>query len=180
MYAVSQPDSIPVLVTMNDFGETQYIGPVSRKNYQNFNVPEVAIQAQVKEFISLSNTLSTDKTVMKKAVNKTYHLLTSVTAQRYSTLVKEQNPFADFGTRTREVLFQTEPLKVSADTYQVDYQLITRQLSGQVMSNEAYRAVITIKMLQPAEEDIKDNPLGIYITSFDMKKIDKTIINSNK
>jgi type IV secretion system protein VirB5 len=39
MYAVSQPDSIPVLVTMNDFGETQYIGPVSRKNYQNFNVP---------------------------------------------------------------------------------------------------------------------------------------------
>jgi type IV secretion system protein VirB5 len=48
------------------------------------------------------------------------------------------------------------------------------------MSNEAYRAVITIKMLQPAEEDIKDNPLGIYITSFDMKKIDKTIINSNK
>ena len=97
MYAVSQPDSIPVLVTMNDFGETQYIGPVSRKNYQNFNVPEVAIQAQVKEFISLSNTLSTDKTVMKNAVNKTYHLLTSVTAQRYSTLVKEQNPFADFG-----------------------------------------------------------------------------------
>ena len=180
MYAVSQPDSIPVLVTMNDFGETQYIGPVSRKNYQNFNVPEVAIQAQVKEFISLSNTLSTDKTVMKNAVNKTYHLLTSVTAQRYSTLVKEQNPFADFGTRTREVLFQTEPLKVSADTYQVDYQLITRQLSGQVISNEAYRAVITIKMLQPAEEDIKDNPLGIYITSFDMKKIDKTIINSNK
>ena len=31
MYAVSQPDSIPGLVTMNDFGETQYIGPVSRK-----------------------------------------------------------------------------------------------------------------------------------------------------
>ena len=31
MYAVSQPDSILGLVTMNDFGETQYIGPVSRK-----------------------------------------------------------------------------------------------------------------------------------------------------
>ena len=31
MYAVSQPDSIPGLVTMNDFGKTQYIGPVSRK-----------------------------------------------------------------------------------------------------------------------------------------------------
>ena len=175
LYAVSRPDSIPVLVTMNEFGETQYIGPVSRKNYQNFNVPEVAVQAQVKEFISLMNTLSTDKTVMKKAVSKTYHLLTTTTAQRYSTLVRENNPFKDFGSRTKEVLFQTEPLKVSADTYQVDYQIITRQLSGQMMGNESFRAVITVKMLQPSDEDIKDNPLGIYITAFDMKPIDTNI-----
>lgn len=177
IFAVSQPDSIPVLVTMNDFGETQYIGPVSRRNYQNFNVPEAAVQAQVKEFISLSNTLSTDKTVMKKAVNKTYHLLTSTTASKYSTLVKEDNPFKDFGSRTKEVLFQTEPLKVSQDTYQVDYQVITRQLSGTQIKNEPFRAVITVKMLQPSEEDIKDNPLGIYITSFDMKSIDTKVTN---
>lgn len=177
IFAVNQPDSIPVLVTMNDFGETEYIGPVSKKNYQNFNVPEVAIQAQVKEFINLVNTLSTDKTVMKNAVNKTYHLLTSVTASKYSTLVKEDNPFKDFGNRTKEVLFQTEPLKVSSDTYQVDYQIITRQLSGQIMTNETFRAVITIKMLQPADEDIKDNPLGIYITAFDMKPIETRITN---
>ena len=180
LYAVAQPDSIPVLVTMNDFGETQYIGPVSRRNYQNFNVPEVAVQALVKEFVSLTNTLSTDRTVMKKAVAKTYHLLTSTTASKYSTLVKENNPFKEFGNRTKEVLFQTEPLKVSQDTYQVDYQVITRQLSGQLMANEAYRAVITVKMMQPSEEDIKDNPLGIYITSFDSKLIDTKVINTNK
>ena len=180
LYAVAQPDSIPVLVTMNDFGETQYIGPVSRRNYQNFNVPEVAVQAQVKEFVSLTNTLSTDRTVMKKAVARTYHLLTSTTASKYSTLVKENNPFKEFGNRTKEVLFQTEPLKVSQDTYQVDYQVITRQLSGQLMANEAYRAVITVKMMQPSEEDIKDNPLGIYITSFDSKLIDTKVINTNK
>ena len=180
LYAVAQPDSIPVLVTMNDFGETQYIGPVSRRNYQNFNVPEVAVQAQVKDVVSLTNTLSTDRTVMKKAVAKTYHLLTSTTASKYSTLVKENNPFKEFGNRTKEVLFQTEPLKVSQDTYQVDYQVITRQLSGQLMTNEAYRAVITVKMMQPSEEDIKDNPLGIYITSFDSKLIDTKVINTNK
>lgn len=177
IYAVSQPDSIPVLVTMNDFGETEYIGPVSRRNYQNFNVPEVVVRAQVKEFVNLMNTLSTDKTVMKKAVNRTYHLLTSTTASKYSTLVKEDNPFKDFGSRTKEVIFQTEPLKVSNDTYQIDYQVVTRQLSGQLMSNETFRAVISVKMLQPAEEDIKDNPLGIYITAFDMKPIDTKALN---
>ena len=50
IYVVSLPESIPVLVTMNDFGQTQYIGEVSRKNYQNFNVPELAIQYQIKDF----------------------------------------------------------------------------------------------------------------------------------
>ena len=45
------------------------------------------------------------------------------------------------------------------------------------MSNETFRAVISVKMLQPAEEDIKDNPLGIYITAFDMKPIDTKALN---
>lgn len=43
LYAVSLPESIPVLVTMNDFGETKYVGAVSRKNFQNYNVPELAV-----------------------------------------------------------------------------------------------------------------------------------------
>ena len=33
-------------------------------------------------------------------------------------------------------------------------------------------------MLQSLEEDIKDNPLGIYITAFDMKSIDTKAINT--
>lgn len=172
LYAISLPDSIPVLVTMNDFGETKYVGEVSRRNFQNFNVPEIAIQYQVKEFINLYNTLSTDRTVMKKSIDKTYHLLTSVTASKYSSLVRETQPFEDFGTRTREVFFQTEPLQLSNDTYQVDYTVITRQLNGTITDEKNYRALITIKVLQPSADDIKDNPLGIYITSFDMKPLE--------
>ena len=53
MYAVSQPDSIPVLVTMNDFGETQYIGPVSRKT-----IKTLMFQSALRELIGLINTSS--------------------------------------------------------------------------------------------------------------------------
>ncbi len=172
LYAISLPESIPVLITMNDFGETRYVGAVSRKNYQNYNVPEVAIQYQVKEFINLYNTLSTDKTVMNKSIKKIYHILTSTTASKYSSLVKETKPFEDFGNRTREVFFQTEPLQLSKDTYQVDYTVTTRQLSGNLVDESNYRAVISIKVLQPSDDDIKDNPLGIYITAFDMKPLE--------
>ena len=73
------------------------------------------------------------------------------------------------------MLFQTEPLKLSKDSYQIDYQVLTRQVSGSVVSNVTYRAVISVKTLQPSDEDIKDNPLGIYITAFDMKEINTKV-----
>lgn len=176
IFAVTRPSSIPVLVTMNDFGETKYIGEVSRKNYQNFRIPEIAILYQVKDFLNLYHSLSLDKIVMKKSINKIYHMMTSTTASKYSTLIKEENFFGDFGSYTREVFFQTEPLKISNDTYQVDYQVVKRTDSGKISTNQKYRAVITIKTLQPTEDDINDNPLGIYITAFDIKPLDDQII----
>jgi type IV secretion system protein VirB5 len=51
--AVSQPDSIPGLVTMNDFGEIQYIGPVSRKT-----IKTLMFQSALRELIGLINTSS--------------------------------------------------------------------------------------------------------------------------
>lgn len=69
---------------------------------------------------------------------------------------KEETPFADFGSRTREVFFQTEPLQLSKDTYQVDFDVTTRQLSGSVVETATMRAVISVKVLQPSEDDIRD------------------------
>lgn len=162
---------IPAIVTMNDFGQAQYVGEVSRKNFQNFNIPEVAMIYQVKDFINIYKSLSSDKAVVKRNIEKAYHLLTAVSASKYSTLLREDNPYKDFGDHTREVEFETEPLKISKDTYQVDYRLITRTLTGVIIKDIRQRAVITIKALNPTEEDIQDNPLGIYITDFDIKDI---------
>lgn len=162
---------VPALVTMNDFGQTQYIGEVSRKNYQNFNIPEVAVTYQVKDFLNLYKTLSSDKEIVKKNIEKAYHLLTATSASKYSTLLKENNPYKDFGNYTKEVVFETEPLKISKDTYQVDFRQIVRTLQGMIVEENRQRAVVTIKTLNPTDEDIKDNPLGIYITDFDIKDI---------
>ncbi len=170
-YAVNLPESIPVLVTMNDFGETSYVGAVSRKNFQNFNVPEIAVEYQVKKFIELYYTLSTDKVVMKSNLATVYHLLNTQSAQKLNILTKETNHYADFGDYTREVFFQTEPLKLSKDSYQVDFEVTKRTLSGETQDKFYYRCVLTVRMLKPTDDDIKFNPLGIYITNFDFKEI---------
>lgn len=171
VFAINRPDSIPVLVTMNDFGETRYIGEVSRKNWQNFQVPEVSVSYDIREFVECIHSLSTDRAVVRRNVEKAYHLLTSTTASKLSTLLKESRPYEEFGTRTREVEFETEPMKISKDTYQLDYKVVTRSLSGQIENTVRYRAVITVATLDPVQEDIKDNPLGIYITNFDIKEL---------
>lgn len=171
IYAVSQPDTVPVLVTMNDFGQTQYIGKVTRHNFEGYKVPELAIQYQVKEFLSLYYTLSTDKTIMNSRLNKIYHMLTSTTASKFTNMLKETKPFENFGSETREIIYQTEPLMLSTESYQIDYQINTRNLQGGIENIKLYRAIISVKTMDPSQDDLKDNPLGIYITQFDIKEI---------
>lgn len=170
-FLLKRTQIVPCLVTMNDFGQAQYVGEVSRRNYQNFNIPEVAVTYQVKDFIILYKSLSSDKEVVKRNIEKAYHLLTATSASKYSTFLRENNPYKDFGDYTKEVDFETEPLKLSKNTYQVDYKVTRRTTSGQNVEEVRQRAVITVKTLSPTEEDIKDNPLGIYITDFDIKDI---------
>ena len=170
-FLLKRTQIVPCLITMNDFGQTQYVGKVSRKNYQNFNIPEVAVRYQIKDFINLYKSLSSDKEVVKKNIEKAYHLLTAVSASKYSTFLRENNPYKDFGDYTKEVRFETDPLKISKDTYQVDFKITKRTITGIITEETRQRAVISVKTLEPTEEDIKDNPLGIYITDFDIKNI---------
>lgn len=173
LYAITLPDTVPVLVTMDDFGRTQYIGEITRKNYQNFRVPQVSINYTIKNFLTLLHLLSSDKQVMNNNIDNIYHFLTSQTSSRYNTYVKETDLFKDFGSKTREIVFDTEPLALSQDSYQIDYTVTTRSFSGHVDKEERFRALITIKTMQPSEEDILVNHLGIYITSFDIKPLTK-------
>ena len=62
-------------------------------------------------------------------------------------------------------------MQLSKDTYQVDYQVKSRMLTGSVIDDVRMRAVVSVKVMRPSDEDIKDNPLGIYITAFDFKEV---------
>lgn len=175
LFAVTQPDTVPVVITMNDLGELKYVGKITRKNYQNFSVPELALQYQVKEFVKNFYTLSIDKTVMNNQVDKLYSILTNNTASNFSQYIENEKPFENFGSRTRDVQFQTEPLKLSNKTYQIDFEVFERNLSGSVLKHTIYRAVTSIELLEPNEKDMQENPLGIYISSYDIKKLKEII-----
>ena len=170
-YAINQPDAVPVVITLDDLGRTSYAGRLTRANWQGYQVPDIAVTAKVKEFLELYYIISTDETVMRRNIENNYHNLTNITAEKYTTMLQEEKPYDKFGNVTQEVVFDTEPMSVSSSTYQVDYHVLRRNLSGKLINDTYYRALITTELMNPADDDLNINPLGIYISSFDFKTL---------
>ena len=144
---------------------------ITDKYYESYDLPELTIQNQIINFIKLANTLTIDSFNMNKSIINTYHILTGKSANKYSSYVKNTKLFDNFGEITREVYIDEMPRKISPNTYEVGYKVLTRQYSGLLISNINYKAIINAKVLHPSVSDISDNPLGIYITDFDIQKI---------
>ncbi len=170
-YAITQPDAVPVVITLDDLGRTNYVGKLTRTNWQGYQIPDIAVTAKIKEFLELYFFISTDVIVMRRNIQNAYHNLTGVTSEKYTLMIDQENPYADFGEVTQEVIYDTEPLSVSGSTYQVDFHVIKRNLSGRTKSDTYYRALISVDFMNPTEDDMTVNPLGIYITSFDFKTL---------
>lgn len=170
-YAITQPDAIPIVITLDDLGRTNYIGPLTRLNWQNYTIPETAITAKVKEFIELYFFISTDETVMRQNIEDNYHNLTYTTAEKYTSLLNTEKPYDDFGKVTQEIIFETDPLSVSNKTYQIDFHVIKKSLAGRKLKETFYRALVSVELLKPVTDDLTVNPLGIYISSFDFKTL---------
>ena len=48
-WCINLPKTVPVLISINDFGEAKYIGEVNRINYSGIKVPEIAIEYQIRK-----------------------------------------------------------------------------------------------------------------------------------
>ena len=145
----------------------------THKYYENYEIPEITIQNQVITFIEFSNTMTTDRKKTTQSIINTYHLLTDKTASMFSAYAKEHNFFDDFGNITREIYIKGSPKNIDPNTYQIEYKIVTREISGLLQSNKDYKAIVSTKILEPAIRDVKDNPLGIYITDFKIEEINK-------
>lgn len=170
LYAIKLPKTIPLVITVSDWGEAKYVGNVSKISYSNIKVPDIAIQYQIKRFITNMNTITSDPQVMKKNINDCYNMLSASAQFKLSNLLKEDNPFNKFGSIKQEVIIESI-LRLSSQSYQVDYIQSQVTLTGIVKERTRYRAVISTELLEPPENKKIENPLGIYISDFDFTKI---------
>ena len=169
VYAVNLPKTVPVIVTLNDFGEAKYLGEV-KVNYSGIKVPEIAIEYQLRKFVTNKFTIPGDREVLKNNLKDCYACLTSETAAKLSSELKDHNPLKDVEVIRKKVKIESV-LNLTKNSYQVDFIVTQSNPYNMNIVEEKYRGVLTTTMLEPNDEDKILNPLGIYIKAYDFTKV---------
>ena len=169
VWAFNLPKSEPLFISVNDIGETRYIGGVKA---QSSNVTDIMVEAQVRTFLTYVETIPQDAEVLKQNLTDCYSMLTNNGATKLSDRLKANNPFDVFGLESRSVQIESV-LSLTNDSYQIDYFVKISGADGHLNKTLHRRALMTVTLLEPAENDILVNPAGIYIKSFDITNLEE-------
>ena len=170
VWAINLPKTVPVLVSVNDFGEAKYIGEINRINYSGIKVPEVAIEYQIRKFVTNKFTIPGDAEVLRNNLKECYSCLTRDTSSKLSAELKEHNPLKDVKDIRKKVDIESV-LKTTKNTYQVDFTITQSSPNDMNKVTVRMRGLLTMVLLEPHEEDKILNPLGIYFNADDFTEI---------
>ena len=166
LYAVNLPRTVPVVVTVNQEGAAQYIGAVDKSYWGNNRIPEKHKTYQIKHLIQNMYLISTDRSAQNLYVAQAQSSVQGAAVKLLNDFFKENNPFDYFGYRVSKVSIN-EPLRQTDRTYYVDYTVEIYSSTGMLESSTNYRGLFTIDYFERKDEL---NPLGVYITNFDIKE----------
>lgn len=170
IWALNLPKSVPILVSLSDFGEAKYIGEVNRINYNGVKVPEIAIEYQIRKFVTNKYTVPGDAEVLRNNLIDCYSCLTIETSNKFGSELKEHNPLKDVQIFRRKVDVESV-LKTSKNSYQVDFFITqTNPYNGNKIVTRM-RGLLTMNLLEPQDDDKILNPLGIYFSTYDFTEI---------
>lgn len=168
-YAVRLPKTVPVIVTVDSNGSATYVGKVDSSYWGKSNIPEHHKTYQVQKLITNMNTWVIDSTAQKSYIKECENICQGAALAQLDTFFRENNPFDLIGVSTRKVVMDF-PLKQTAKTYVIYYTVITYN-HGREVKSERYSALVNLDYFEVTEETKNLNPLGVYITSFDINKV---------
>jgi type IV secretion system protein VirB5 len=170
VYAIRLPKTVPLVITVSEWGEAKYVGNVSQYSYAGIKVPDVAVLYQIRRFVSNLYSIPADAAVLRQNLTDCYSCLTGDSAQKLSNRLRSENPFDSFGSITARVEIESI-LRLSGQSYQADFMLTTSRPNDTQTKRTRMRGTLTIELKEPPQEDQISNPLGIYIVAFDFTQI---------
>lgn len=161
-YIGAQSRVVPYVVEVDRVGEVAAIARADR-------APEVdprVIKAYLARFVADWRGVTTDRLAQKSAIDRIYAMLPSgsIALGKVNDFFKSRNPFT-VATKQSVAVDVTNILPISDQTWQVEWQEVTRDLRGEVQGNLRMKVSIIVGITPPTAENlILINPLGVYIT----------------
>jgi type IV secretion system protein VirB5 len=168
IYAVTLPKTVPMVVTVNPDGEASYIGKIDNSAYGKTAVPDIAREYQVKRLLTKMHQWVADKEAQQTYIAEAQSVVQSSAVRQLDHFFRSNNPFAEYGNKTRSISIEP-PLKQTDKTYIVYFTTIEKLRSGYEGKRVRWSGLINLDQYEPSIE----NPLGLYITNFDIKAIEE-------
>jgi type IV secretion system protein VirB5 len=167
-YAVTLPKTVPVIVTINDEGRASYVGRIDSTLYTSGSIPDIAKEYVIRQLITFMYTWVVDQDAQQMFISEAASLVQQGAASQLDLFYRADNPFIHMGERTRSVAIDP-PLKQTDKTYIAYFTTTEKNRSGYTSRSARWSILVNLELFQPS----KGNPLGLYITNFDIKKLEE-------
>lgn len=171
----SQSKFVPYVVEVDKVGRVHAVAQADQAQKADTRI----VRATVSTFITDLRTVTPDTALQRRAVFRAYAVLGSGTAaaQKANDWLNGTtgiNPFKRAQTETVSVQIESV-LPQSNETWQIEWVESVHDRSGKVLATPArMRALVNVQIAEPpssvSEQQLRDNPLGIYITDFSWSK----------
>ena len=168
-YAVTLPKTVPVIVTVDSNGNASYVGKVDSSYWGKSNIPEHHKTAQVLKLITNMYTWSTDANAQRIFQEECENICQGAAVNQLDAFFIQNNPYEWTGIKTQSVTIDA-PLKQTSNTYVVYYDVLTYQ-QGRLVQTRRFSALVTLGYFEVTEQTKNLNPLGVYVTSFDIQPV---------
>jgi type IV secretory pathway TrbF-like protein len=171
----SQSKFVPYVVEVDKLGQAATVAPAQTAAAADVRV----VRSSVASFIADLRLVTPDVALQRKAVFRAYSMLSpkepaTAKAQDWLNGTEESTPFK----RAAKEMVSVEIASVLAQTpqtWQVDWIETTRDRQGVVKGQPIrMRALVTVYTVAPSaqttEEQLRNNPLGIYVRDFSWTK----------
>lgn len=155
-----QKHFVPYVVRVDSLGNTNF------SEYLNSQaiVSPLIINAMLRRYIVTARSVIADPVAEKHNLDFVYQVTKNAARVVLDNYYHEKNPFDIVKIETIDVMINAV-LPKSAQTWQVDWTEVHRDLNGHVTGENHFEGLITIEQHAPTSTDeINVNPLGLYVT----------------
>lgn len=175
IYIGSQTKFVPYVVEVDKLGQMAAVAPAARAAAADQRV----VHASVAAFINDIRMVSPDVALQRRAVFRVYSMLSvndpaTAKANEWFNGTEDSSPFKRAANETASIEISSV-IPQTPDTWQVDWVETVRDRQGLLKGpSSRMRALVTVYIVpataQTTEEQVRNNPIGIYIRDFSWAK----------